>query len=83
MKPKLFYSREEMTKYNIDKLNERGVTVEDIAKIAYNQQSRYNSNIDMSTCIESVDPNAREITLLTCTNGHKNRLVIKAREIKK
>lgn len=34
------------------------------------------------TCIESVDPNAREITLITCTNGHKNRLIIKAREIK-
>lgn len=35
------------------------------------------------TCIESVDSNAREITLITCTNGHKNRLIIKAREIKK
>lgn len=35
------------------------------------------------TCIESVDPNAREITLITCTNGHQNRLIIKAREIKK
>lgn len=34
------------------------------------------------TCIESVDSNAREITLITCTNGHKNRLIIKAREIK-
>lgn len=33
------------------------------------------------TCIESVEPNTREITLITCTNGHKNRLVIKAREI--
>lgn len=35
------------------------------------------------TCIESVETNTREITLITCTNGHQNRLVIKAREIKK
>lgn len=35
------------------------------------------------SCIESVNPNAREITLITCTNGHANRLVTKAREINK
>lgn len=33
------------------------------------------------TCIESVEPNTREITLITCTNGHKNRLITKAREV--
>ena len=33
------------------------------------------------SCIESVDPNAREITLITCTNGHANRLITKAKEI--
>ena len=32
-------------------------------------------------CVKSIDGNTREITLLTCTNGRKNRLVIKAREI--
>lgn len=41
----------------------------------------YTIDPDDVTCIESVDPNAREITLITCTNGHKNRLVTKAREI--
>lgn len=77
MKPKLFYSREEMTKYNIDKLNERGVTVEDIAKIAYNQQSRYNSNIDMSTCIESVEKilSLRDIFHLLQLGAEIDRLV--------
>lgn len=35
------------------------------------------------SCIDSVDPNSREITLITCTNGHRNRLITKAREIKK
>lgn len=34
------------------------------------------------TCIESVEPKTREITLITCTNGHQNRLIVKAREIK-
>ena len=33
------------------------------------------------SCVNSVNPNTREITLLTCTNGRTNRLVIKAREI--
>ena len=41
----------------------------------------YTIDPDDVTCIESVDPNSREITLITCTNGHKNRLVTKAREI--
>lgn len=55
MNPKLYFSRDEMTKFNIDKLNERGVTVEQIAEIAYNQQAKYNKNVDMATCIESVE----------------------------
>ena len=33
------------------------------------------------TCVNSVEPNTREITLITCTNGRTNRLIIKAREI--
>ena len=32
-------------------------------------------------CVKSVENNTREITLLTCINGRKNRLVIKAREV--
>ena len=32
-------------------------------------------------CVKSVDPNTREITLITCTNRMKNRMIIKAREI--
>lgn len=52
--PKLYYSRDEMEQLNIEKLNERGVTVEEIALIAYNQQSKYNKNVDMNVCVESV-----------------------------
>lgn len=33
------------------------------------------------SCIESVGDNTKEVTLITCTNGNKNRLVIKAQEI--
>ena len=32
--------------------------------------------------VESVEPGTRELTLITCTNGHKQRLITKAREIK-
>lgn len=33
------------------------------------------------SCIESTNTQTREMTLITCTNGHKNRLITKAREI--
>ncbi len=33
------------------------------------------------SCLESVDENTREITLITCTNGHLNRLITKAKEV--
>lgn len=33
------------------------------------------------SCTESVNKDQREVTLITCTNGRKNRLVIKANEI--
>ncbi len=55
MAVKLYYSRDEMYNLNKDKLLERGVTVEDIAKIAYHQQSRYTDLVTMDLCIESVD----------------------------
>lgn len=31
--------------------------------------------------LEPVEKNCREVTLITCTNGNKNRLIIKAREV--
>ena len=33
------------------------------------------------SCTESVNKDQREVTLITCTNGRRNRLVIKANEI--
>ena len=52
---KVFFSRQEMFKLNRDRLLERGVTIQDIAEIAFNQQSRYNKDITMNSCIESVE----------------------------
>ena len=55
MDPKLYYSREEMKNLNILKLKERGVTIDEIAKIAYDQEAKYNKNVQMRECIESVE----------------------------
>ncbi len=41
----------------------------------------YSIDPDDVSCVESVENGSREITLITCTNGHKNRLVTKARQI--
>ena len=42
----------------------------------------YSIDPDDVSCVESVENGTREITLITCTNGQKNRLVTKARQIK-
>lgn len=55
MKPRIYFSREEMFRMNRDRLLERGVKIEEIAEIAFRQQGRYNKNISMKTCIESVE----------------------------
>ena len=33
------------------------------------------------SCLDSVEENTKEVTLITCTNGHLKRLITKAREI--
>lgn len=53
-KPKLLFSREEMQELNIKTLNERGVNIEDIAKIAWKQQSKYTPDIPFSVALDSV-----------------------------
>ncbi len=52
---RVFFSRQEMYEINKKSLLERGVKIEDIAEIAYNQQGKYNPNLKMSDCIESVE----------------------------
>src|SRR5690625_4391548 len=55
MKKRLLFTRKEMLQMNIKTLKERGVLVDDIAKITYEQQSRYTKDIPMSLCVESVE----------------------------
>ncbi len=55
MEPKLFYSREEMFELNKQALLSRGVTIEEIAEISYHQQTKYDKEVKMSECIESVE----------------------------
>lgn len=52
---KIIFTREEMFKMNVNILRERGVEVQDMAEITYNQQSRYTKDIPMSLCVESVE----------------------------
>lgn len=40
----------------------------------------YSIDPDDVSCVESVEPATKEVTLITCTNGHKNRLITKARQ---
>lgn len=48
--------------------------------IEYEVFSQYIIDPDDVTCVNSVDPETREITLITCKNGRSNRLITKARE---
>ena len=54
MDKRIYFSREEMFKLNEERLLERGVKIGDIAEIAYRQQGKYNPNLSMEDCIESV-----------------------------
>lgn len=54
MDKKIIFSRDEMLEINIKMLHDRGVEVDDIAKIAYDQQSRYIKGVPYEICVESV-----------------------------
>lgn len=49
--------------------------------IEYQIFSIYSTDPNDVSIVESVEEGTREITLITCTNGHRNRLITKAREI--
>jgi len=52
---KNLFSRDEMLEMNIKMLNKRGVLVDDIAKIAHAQQSKWNDDISYQDCVDSVE----------------------------
>ena len=59
------------------------IEIEDLYKntVKYQIFDMYVIEPNDVSCVKSVDPNTKEVTLITCTNGNKNRLITKAREI--
>lgn len=59
------------------------IEIEDLYKnvVKYEIFDTYVIDPNDVSCVESVEPETREVTLITCTNGNKNRLITKAREI--
>ena len=59
------------------------VEIEDLYKnvIKYEIFDIYVTDPNDVSCVESVNQDMREVTIITCTNGNKNRLIAKAREI--
>ena len=54
-KTRNLFSRDEMLQMNLDILNKRGVKIDDIAEIAFRQQSKWNDQISYQECLESVE----------------------------
>lgn len=50
--------------------------------VKYKVYDKYNTSPMNTDCLETTDGNVKEITLITCTKGNTERLVVKAREIK-
>ncbi len=55
LKHKALYTREEMLKMNVQTLKERTISVEEIAEVAFRQQSKWSKTISMKDCIDSVE----------------------------
>ena len=52
---KLVFTRQEMFELNKKTLNKRGVTLEAIAEISFQQQSKYSEDVSREICMESVE----------------------------
>ncbi len=55
MTKRTLFSRSEMLEMNIKTLRERTVSVKEIAEVAFRQQGKWNPNISMQECVESVE----------------------------
>lgn len=54
-KERNLFSRDEMLEMNINILNKRGVKIDEIAQIAFLQQSKWNADISYQDCLDSVE----------------------------
>ena len=57
------------------------LTDSQMVAVEYQVFDKYIIDPNDINCIFPIDENTREVTLITCTNRDKNRLVVKAREI--
>lgn len=67
----------------IDKLEEGDkISILDLYgnKVEYNIFDKYITDPNDTSVLESIEKDRKEITLLTCINGNKNRLIIRASE---
>lgn len=48
--------------------------------VTYTVFDKYTTNPDDTSVLESIDSTKREVTLITCSNGNKDRLIIRAIE---
>jgi len=55
MKKRTLFSRDEMLRMNVETLKNRGVSVEEIAEVAFQQQSKWTDAISRHDCIASVE----------------------------
>lgn len=55
MKKRSLFSRSEMFEMNQTTLEERGITLDDIAQVAYDQQSKWSKDISYKDCMASVE----------------------------
>ena len=53
-KPRIVLTRDEMYELNVKALQKRGVAIESIADIAYDQQSKFIKGVPYERCVESV-----------------------------
>ena len=49
-------------------------------KVTYTVFDKYTTDPNDTSVLESIDVTKREITLITCTNGNQDRLIIRATE---
>jgi phosphatidylglycerophosphatase A len=55
MNKRTLFSRKEMLEMNVETLQKRGVELDEIALIAFNQQSKWMEDISMKECLDSVE----------------------------
>lgn len=68
---------------NIKKLNIGDIlfiTDREVGKVEYEIFDIYKVKPDDVNCLDSVNDNEKEVTLITCTNDSKKRVIIKAKE---